>query len=59
MKIFRSTNQVKKHYFPISYKKEMEEKVIEKLGIGLWFARRFLADVRGALKKMPKEDDDE
>jgi len=48
---FHSINAVKKHYFPKSYKKEMEEKAIEKLGLGVYLANQFLNQFKKALKK--------
>lgn len=45
-KTFYSMKAVKKFYFPKKYKKEMEERAIERLGFGTWLARQFLFAIR-------------
>ena len=50
-KTFHSINAIKKFYFPKEYRKEMEEKAIEKIGIGLWLAKRFCAEVKAVIKQ--------
>lgn len=51
-KTFHSMNVVKKFYFPKRYKKEMEEKAIEKLGFGKWLAKCFLSEIRRKIKEI-------
>ena len=47
---FYSINAVKKHYFPKEYKKEMEEKAIERVGFGSFLAHQFLMELKRRLK---------
>lgn len=48
---YHSINAVRKRFFPIAYKKEMEEKAIERIGIGKYLAQQFLRTVRETLNE--------
>ena len=50
-KTFHSTNAVRKYYFPKAYRKEMEEKAIENIGIGRFLANEFLREMKKKINR--------